>query len=115
MPLGPLESVAGKDVAGVIAVMTVPSISAEGFLKTQQQCPQCIAGHTLLHGLVLIPLAQWRPQPRAAEGGCCHQGLGLLGVPGASEQAVHHQGKRGGDLQALQRDLGPGSGMLQRG
>lgn len=39
VPLGPLESVVGKDIAGVIAVvMTVPNISAEGFLKTQQQC-----------------------------------------------------------------------------
>lgn len=115
VPLGPLESVAGKDVAGVIAVViTVPSISAEGFLKTQQQRSQCIAGCMLLHGLVLIPLAQWRPQPRAPEGGCCRQGLGPLRVPRASKQAVHHQGKRGGDLQGLHRDLGPGSGMLQR-
>lgn len=94
VPLGLLESIAGKDIAGVIAVvMTAPSISAEGFLKTQQQCSQCIAGHTLLHELILILLAQRRPQPRAPEGGCCCQGLGLLRVPGASEQAVHHQGK----------------------
>lgn len=94
MPLGLLESAAGEDVAGVIAVvMTVPRTSAEGFLQTHQQCSRGIAGQMLLHRLLLLPSAQRRPQPRDPEGGRCRQGLGLLRVPGASEQAVHHHGK----------------------
>lgn len=60
---GSAGDAAGKDAA---AVMAVPGVRAEGFLRPRRNVLGALQD-TLLHGLVLVPSAPWRPQPRAQE------------------------------------------------